>query len=255
MCVRVQVCVVIHIPYPSSSTSSSFSFTGCGEQGQLGRIPECFSARGGRRGIGMLLTPQIVRFRKTGKKRTLIRDIFCGAYHTFAVASDKREVYGWGLNNYHQLGTGDSVSKYQPHKLPEQWLPGGGGREVERVTITGGEHHTVMCVDGGVFVTGRKEYGRLGLGMNAEEPDRPRVVPGLVGVKTVASGGSCSFAVTNEGAAFSWGMGTNLQLGTGDEEDRWVPTIVTGKQLEGRKVIGVSAGGQHTALLVAKETE
>lgn len=29
-------------------------FSGCAEQGQLGRIAECFSARGGRHGLGNL---------------------------------------------------------------------------------------------------------------------------------------------------------------------------------------------------------
>lgn len=28
--------------------------SGCGEQGQLGRVPECFASRGGRKGLGML---------------------------------------------------------------------------------------------------------------------------------------------------------------------------------------------------------
>ena len=28
---------------------------GCAEQGQLGRVAECFSARGGRKGLGMNL--------------------------------------------------------------------------------------------------------------------------------------------------------------------------------------------------------
>ena len=36
---------------------------GCAEQGQLGRVPECFSSRGGRKGTSLLLRPDIVRFR------------------------------------------------------------------------------------------------------------------------------------------------------------------------------------------------
>lgn len=45
-------------------------------------------------------------------------------------------------------------------------------------------------------------------------------------------------------------MGTNHQLGTGEEEDVWSPVEMTGKQLENRLVLAVSSGGQHTALLV-----
>ena len=36
---------------------------GTGEQGQLGRLKECFGHRGGRRGLDFLLSPQLVRFR------------------------------------------------------------------------------------------------------------------------------------------------------------------------------------------------
>lgn len=45
-------------------------------------------------------------------------------------------------------------------------------------------------------------------------------------------------------------MGTNYQLGTGEEEDVWSPVEMVGKQLENRTVLAVSSGGQHTVLLV-----
>lgn len=45
-------------------------------------------------------------------------------------------------------------------------------------------------------------------------------------------------------------MGTNHQLGTGEEDDVWSPVEMMGKQLENRSVLAVSSGGQHTVLLV-----
>lgn len=50
-------------------------------------------------------------------------------------------------------------------------------------------------------------------------------------------------------------MGTNLQLGTGDEDDEWSPVEMSGKQLENRVVQSVSSGGQHTVLLVKDKQE
>lgn len=44
-------------------------------------------------------------------------------------------------------------------------------------------------------------------------------------------------------------MGTNNQLGQGDEDDQLVPAKIGGKQLAERKVVAVAAGGQHTMLL------
>ena len=49
-------------------------------------------------------------------------------------------------------------------------------------------------------------------------------------------------------------MGSNLQLGSGSEDDQWVPNKVTGKQLKGQKVIDASVRGQHSVLLVTSDT-
>lgn len=40
-----------------------------------------------------------------------------------------------------------------------------------------------------------------------------------------------------------------LQLGTGEDSDMNVPTLLTGSQLETRIVTHVAAGGQHSTLL------
>ena len=48
-------------------------------------------------------------------------------------------------------------------------------------------------------------------------------------------------------------MGSNGQLGTGEEEDVETPVLVKGKQLEGKSVVRVSGGGQHTLILAIKK--
>lgn len=63
------------------------------------------------------------------------------------------------------------------------------------------------------------------------------------------------FVVFILGSVYSWGMGTNLQLGTGQEDDEWSPVKMTGKQLENRAVLMASSGGQHTVLLVKDKQE
>ena len=257
-----------------TNTSAILTF-GCAEQGQLGRVPEVFSTRGGRKGIQLLLEPQLVRFRKSRNfPAPKFLDVFCGSYHTFAVTEDEA-VYVWGLNNYGQLGTNDTDSRFQPERLPQDWVPrdhdatdsakenrrggsghastsaGGAGQQYQGLVISGGQHHTVMCNGGCVYVMGRREYGRLGLGENtAEEPVTPRRLPRLQDIVDVVTGSCCSFALSRSGEVSSWGMGTNLQLGMGEETDLWTPTKISAKKLEGRKVVGLSAGGQHTALLV-----
>lgn len=64
-----------------------------------------------------------------------------------------------------------------------------------------------------------------------------------------------TFTLSLSGSVFAWGMGTNLQLGTGEEDDEWSPVEMSGKQLENRVVVSVSSGGQHTVLLVKDKQE
>ncbi|XP_069080213.1 regulator of chromosome condensation isoform X3 [Pleurodeles waltl] len=224
--------------------------SGCGEQGQLGRVAECFTNRGGRKGLYRLLIPQCIHMKAKGSGRVLFQDAFCGAYFTFAI-SKEGHVYGFGLTNYHQLGTKGTSSCFAPRNLSSfknstrSW-----------VGFSGGQHHTV-CLDseGRAYSLGRAEYGRLGLGEGAEEKNEPTLISGLPSVSLVACGASVSYAVTKDGRVFSWGMGTNYQLGTGEEEDVWSPIEMMGKQLENRVVLSVSSGGQHTVLLVRNQEE
>ncbi|KAM8869371.1 regulator of chromosome condensation isoform 2-T4 [Spinachia spinachia] len=220
--------------------------SGTAEQGQLGRVPEHFSDRGGRKGLSRLLVPQMVKIK--GKINFI--DAFCGAYFTFAV-SKEGHVYGFGLSNYHQLGTKSTKMCFVPVKLTcfknstTCW-----------VDFSGGQHHTLcLDADGGVYSLGRAEYGRLGLGQGAQEKSEPTPVTGIEPASGLACGASVSYAVTREGSVYAWGMGTNLQLGTGEEEDEWSPAKMTGKQLENRVVLSASSGGQHTALLVKDKQE
>ncbi|XP_053310426.1 regulator of chromosome condensation isoform X2 [Spea bombifrons] len=223
--------------------------SGCGEQGQLGRVPERFTNRGGRKGLERLLVPQCIHLKVKGTGRVHFQDVFCGAYFTFAI-SKEGHVYGFGLSNYHQLGTKSTNSCFAPQNLTsfknstKSW-----------VGFSGGQHHTV-CVDSGgkAYSLGRAEYGRLGLGEKAEEKSEPTEIPDLPKIASVACGASVSYAVSQDGHVFSWGMGTNQQLGTGEEDDVWSPYEMTGKQLEGKEVLSVSSGGQHTVLLVRKRS-
>lgn len=48
-------------------------------------------------------------------------------------------------------------------------------------------------------------------------------------------------------------MGSNGQLGTGEEDDVETPQKIKGKQLEDKNVMRVTGGGQHTVLLAVKK--
>ncbi|XP_042296771.1 regulator of chromosome condensation [Sceloporus undulatus] len=219
---------------------------GCGDNGQLGRVPQVFAVRGGRRGLERLLLPQTVTIKQRGcKTKGHIRDAFCGSYSTIAITQEGH-VIGFGLSNYYQLGSPEIETYYLPKILTafknstRSW-----------VKFSAGQHHTV-CLDseGTVYSLGRADYGMLGLGEGVAEKSTPTAIPGVPKSTSVACGERVGFAVTENGQAFAWGMGSNLQLATGDEDDVWRPVQMSGQQLENRTVLSVTGGGQHTVLLV-----
>lgn len=221
---------------------------GNAQQGQLGRLAECFSERGGRKGIEALLTPAKVYFKK---RHTKYSDIWTGQYVTYCEVKGTGEIFAWGLNNYYQLGFADMKNRFVPQLVKsfnkKTWKE-----------IVGGQHHTVMLdTEGQVYCIGRREYGRLGLGEDVDEEAKvPTLVQSLKGKKCVSIGGgtAVSYAVTAKGELYAWGMGSSKQLGNQDEEDIWTPTQLTGKQLETRKVLSVSGGGQHTVVLAQDDS-
>lgn len=66
------------------------------------------------------------------------------------------------------------------------------------------------------------------------------------------AGLAVSGAVSDDGAAYLWGFGTNNQLGKGDDDgDELIPhRLAETKRFSGRAVVQLEFGGQHTMLLV-----
>ncbi|XP_033644614.1 regulator of chromosome condensation-like [Asterias rubens] len=218
---------------------------GCGEQGQLGRIAEIFSLRGGRKGTSILLEPAFVHCRRIrGQGKVLFDNVWCTPYGTLA-SRRGGGVYGWGLNNYHQLGFEDTRSRFMPEQVESF-------SHLTVKDIRGGQHHTALLDNKGkVYTLGRTDYGRLGLGDGSKETYKPTQVSALDSeeVLSLGSGSSMSNCATKSGFLYSWGMGSNHQLGTGEEDDEVTPVKIISKQLESRKVFSASGGGQHCVIL------
>lgn len=221
---------------------------GCAEQGQLGRISTRAASGESRRGKTDLLKPGIVTLR--GKK-VLADAIWASTYCTFFRDRNTAKIYAFGLNNYCQLGIPNpSENVVKPVFVPEQTS------FTDVKAIAGGQHHTlVLKNDNKVHVIGRKEYGRLGLGDVSEDAKTVTPVATLAdkNVVEICCGESTSFAVTNKGEVFAWGMGSNQQLGTGSEDDEVTPVQINSKQVQGKRILKVSSGGQHSLFLVEEK--
>jgi regulator of chromosome condensation len=190
-----------------------------------------------------------------------------GAYHSFAV--DKSgTVWGWGLNNWGQLGfksassVTDSVH-YSVEDVPALH-PDTTGSQV--VQIAGGEHHTLFRLeDGRVFAVGRNDGGQLGVTLDhpnmLADPDSkgiatfdPVQVPIQGFVVDIQVGQRNNLALTDTGILFSWGQG-NLGIHR-DVEETFNPTLIAGRPTSAWQCLGASIGGQHSFIIVQKrETE
>ncbi|KAJ8974377.1 hypothetical protein NQ317_001529, partial [Molorchus minor] len=159
-------------------------------------------------------------------------NIWAATYGSFCKVANSSDIYVFGLNNYYQLGLQSLTPQYMP-KLSKEFS------KYKWNLISSGQHHAIALDENGkVYAIGRKEYGRLGLGKDCQDADELQVIPTLDGKKVVnvACGSATSFGVTDEGDLYGWGMGTNGQLGTGQEDDCELPTLIKSKQLQDRKV-------------------
>ena len=123
---------------------------GCAEQGQIGRVPECFSSRGGRKGTSLLLRPDIVRFRVTeepnlptqveGLKGVKVVTVAAGGACSFFVTATG-ELYGWGMGTNLQLGMSDEEDVWTPERVT--------GKKMENrrtLAVSVGGQHTALLV-------------------------------------------------------------------------------------------------------------
>lgn len=215
---------------------------GCAEQGQLGRVTARTLTGESRRGTKTLLTPGVIP-KKAGK--FVANAIWATPFCTFLREQTTGAIFGFGLNNYNQLGVKKSGKEFEHFPILSQFS--------NVKAIAGGQHHTIVLTnDDKVHAIGRRDYGRLGLGNVAEDVTTLTPINSLQkhDVVDINCGDCNTFAITKDGKIFAWGIGTNSQLGTGDEDDVLEPALLTGAQVKDKNVISVSSGGQHSLFIV-----
>lgn len=131
---------------------------------------------------------------KGGLEKQTCLEIRCGYYHSIVLCSGSR-VYGFGRNDYGQLGLGRSNAtasanvqlQQQRFALP-QLIEELEGKDIARIAC-GCYHTVVVCEDGMLYVFGRNNHGQLGTG-DTNERLYPFPVDDFVGkhVATVAAG-------------------------------------------------------------------
>ncbi|XP_002730519.1 X-linked retinitis pigmentosa GTPase regulator-like, partial [Saccoglossus kowalevskii] len=116
----------------------------------------------------------------------------------------------------------------------------------------GDEHSAIITESGRLYTFGSNDWGQLGLGHM-----KPTTKPGCVkslkqeGVNLVACGRSHTIVCTKAGRLYSFGAGSDGQLGTGDAQCATSPQLIN---LPEQKYKLLSAGTDHSAALTTDGT-
>jgi alpha-tubulin suppressor-like RCC1 family protein len=126
-------------------------------------------------------------------------------------------IWGWGYNNYGQLGIGDQFNKYIPTQV---------GTNTNWANISAGGYHTIACkTNNTLWGWGWNYSGQLGLNDITN-----RTSPTQIGTESdwsvIATGSNCTIARKTNRTIWGWGANGMGQLGLGDNNQRNTPSQI-----------------------------
>jgi len=173
----------------------------------------------------------------------IIDQVAAGPY-TFFALDEYGKVFGWGRNDYGQLGDRTTITKYRP---VDMYMKGALLNETV-VKICGGVFHTLMLTaSNGLFATGDNTYGQLGAGktssvlpntLEAVRVEQNNTLKGKT-VVDIACGEYHSLVLTSDGKIYSWGYNANGQVGDNTVVNKLEPTAVDTTVIGTRKAIKI----------------
>ena len=129
-------------------------------------------------------------------------------------------------------------------------------------TVNGNGYSLALSADGTVYAWGRNEYGQLGNGVtttNSPIPVAVKTTGTSMDGKTimqVAAGATHSLALATDGTIYAWGKNEYGQLGNDSTINSPIPVAVktTGTSMDGKKIIQIHAGYEHSLALASDGT-
>eukprot|EP00659_Diplonema_papillatum_P009172 gene9172-14223_t len=163
----------------------------------------------------------------------------CGSFHSIVITTGAAVlVFGEGSDG--QLGFGGRRALQTPTLVPffEGKLP--------RIVV-GGELHTVISCDDGLYAFGCNLDGQLGLGTTPHSLSPERVSPELftAGAELLSCGTHHTCIVFNE-RLYVMGWNQHGQLGLGDTVNRIVPTECS--FFNSKSILDIACGVHHTVV-------
>src|SRR3990167_8786103 len=166
--------------------------------------------------------------------------------HSLALRSDGR-VFGWGRNNFGQLGNGTTATYSAPVRVSS----------LERVTaISAGQFHSLALRDDGtVWGWGHNNHWQLGNGNSIDQTTPTQVkessgVGFLTGVVATSAGEGFSFALKSDGTVWGWGRNSFGELGIESGSSSIIYAPVQAINLTGIRTI---SAGNNTSIALKSD--
>ena len=163
------------------------------------------------------------------------KSISCGNEHSL-ILSNNNEVYGVGNNEDGVLGLDDlKIKSFKPLLIhfgeKDEYT-----KKIKEISC-GTVHNLALTLDGKIFSWGAAMGGQLGheekifmkstIGSKNYYLSKPTIISSFINKKIninrISSGEAHSIALSNNGNVYSWGFGSNGQLGLGFCEDSFEP--------------------------------
>ncbi|XP_073270034.1 PH, RCC1 and FYVE domains-containing protein 1-like isoform X1 [Primulina huaijiensis] len=182
--------------------------------------------------------------------------VACGVWHTAAIVevtsqssnsgqsdlSLSGKLFTWGDGDKGRLGHADNVPRLTPESVSSLI-------DTDFSQVACGNNLTVALTSlGRVYTMGSPSNGQLGV--PGSDGKTPTCIKGDISdsfVEDIACGSHHVAVLTSKGEVYTWGKGTNGQLGHGDIDDRNTPTLVN--LLKDKQVKNVACGSNFTAVV------
>jgi alpha-tubulin suppressor-like RCC1 family protein len=167
------------------------------------------------------------------------KQVSCGNDYTAAIKTDGT-LWTWGSGSLGQLGNGSTALRTS---TPITTFAG--GTNWKQVS-PGGSHTAAIKTDGTLWTWGYGSNGRLGNAATTERSTPVTTFAGGTNWKQVSSGTGHTAAIKTDGTLWTWGNGSDGQLGNAAITSRSTPvTTFAG----GNNWKQVSAGNFHTSAI------
>jgi alpha-tubulin suppressor-like RCC1 family protein len=206
-----------------------------------GKVYSCgYNDYGGQLGLGDTTSRSVPTLISTNIGTLTISAVACGGGHTVFLTNDGK-VFSCGLNNYGQLGLGNTTSQNTPQQI----------LALNSLTISaiacGGRHTMFLTNDGKVYCCGANFNGELGLG-NTTSHNTPQQISALnsFAISAIACGYSHTLFLTNDGKVYTCGSNTSGQLGLSLATT--TPTIIS-TNIGSLTISAITGGDAHSLFL------